>query len=101
MLVAIAAVMGVLLVVLRRQEVKNSEFIIPSAVVVAIAYQSLLASMQLPSGFRGDLDRMEWMKTLPVQPMAIAAAQIGCAALLLSVVQAVMLLAAWGACGGA
>jgi len=102
MLVVIAVVMGVLLVVLRRQSKQEIQFFMaPTAVLAALAYQSFLASMQLPAGFRGDIDRLDWLKSLPLHPLAVVAGEVSGAALLLSVVQAVMLLAAWAFCGGA
>ncbi len=100
-LIAIALVMGVLLIVLRRQPGDRIQFFVPGAVLAALAYQSLLASMQLPAGFRGDMDRMDWLKSLPIHPAAVALAQIGGPALLLSLVQAILLVAAWSLCGGA
>src|SRR5206468_2139397 len=100
MLVAIALVMGVVLIMLRREQPgEKFQFVVPSAVLAALAYQSLLASMQLPAGFRGDIDRMDWLKSLPIQPTAVALGQIGGPALLLSLVQMVLLVAAWSLCG--
>jgi len=103
MLVAIAVVMGVVFVMLKRQPGQSGDkfqFFAPGAVSAALIYQSLLASMQLPAGFRGDMDRMDWLKSLPIHPAAVALGQIGGPALLLSLVQAVLLVAAWGLCGG-
>jgi hypothetical protein len=100
MLVAIALVMGVVLVVVRRQSGEKFQFFAPSAVLIALAYQSLLASMQLPAGFRGDMDRMDWLKSLPIHPAALTFGQVGGPALLLSLVQAMLLAAGWAACGG-
>src|SRR5205085_1245423 len=100
MLVAITVVMGVVLIVLRRQANDKFQFFVPTAVLGGLAYQSLLASMQLPAGFRGDVDRLDWLKSLPIHPAAVTLGQISGPALLLSLVQAVLLVAAWTLCGG-
>jgi hypothetical protein len=101
MLVAIAVVMGVVLFMLRREQPgEKLQFVVPTAVLAALVYQSLLASMQLPAGFRGDIDRMDWLKSLPIHPAAVTLGQISGPALLLSMVQAVLLVAAWTLCGG-
>src|SRR5262245_1354559 len=100
LLVAIAIVMVVLLTILRGQAGKKIQYLAPTAVLIALAYQSFLASMQLPAGFRGDIDRLEWLKSLPIHPAAVTLGQISGPALLLSLLQATMLAAAWILCGG-
>ena len=66
-----------------------------------LAYQSLLASIQLPAGFRGDLDRMDWLKSLPMEhPTAVVCGQVAGPALLLSLVQSMLMLVAWAYLGG-
>jgi hypothetical protein len=100
LLVAIAIVMVVLLTILRGQAGKKIEYLAPAAVLAALAYQSFLASLQLPAGFRGDIDRLDWLKSLPIHPAAVTFGQISGPALLLSLMQAAMLAAAWIFCGG-
>lgn len=48
----------------------------PLAAVGALAYSTLLLSLSIPLGFRGDLDRMETLKLLPLRPNAIAWGQL-------------------------
>src|SRR5262249_55180334 len=100
LLVAIAIVMIVLLTVLRGQSGKKIHYLAPAAVLSALAYQSFLASMQLPAGFRGHIDRLDWLKSLPILPAAVPFGQISGPALLLSLLQGMMLAAAWILCGG-
>jgi len=99
-LVLIVVVMGVVLSRVVGRSSGSSQFLVPVVVLSGLAYQSLLASMQLPTGFRGDLDRMDWLKSLPLHPLAVVCGQFGGAAMLLSLVQAALLLAAWALCGG-
>jgi hypothetical protein len=100
-LVAVALAMGVPLVFFRRQSKEEVQlYVVPIAVFAALAYQSVLASMQLPAGFRGDIDRMDWLKSLPIHPAALTLGQIVGPALLLSLVQVILLVAAWMLCGG-
>jgi hypothetical protein len=95
-----ALVMTGVLIVLRRQATDKMPFVMPLAVMGALVYQSLLAAIQLPSGFRGDIDRMDWLKALPLHPLAIVTGQVGGVVLVLSLVQAAMVLTAWLTCGG-
>ena len=82
--------MVVVLSILRGQAGKKIQYLAPSAVLIALAYQSFLASMQLPAGFRGDIDRLDWLKSLPIHPAAVTFGQISGPALLLSLMQATM-----------
>jgi len=78
-----------------REAAAKSEYLVPGLILGGLAYQSLLASMQLPTGFRGDLDRLDWLKSLPLRGPAIVCGQISGAAVLLSLFQALILIAAW------
>ena len=40
------------------------------------AYLTFLFSMQLPWAFRGDLDHMDSLKTLPLHPMVLAVGEL-------------------------
>jgi hypothetical protein len=100
-LVLIVAVMGGVFFLVSGHSSDKSQYIVPLAILAGLAYQSLLASMQLPVGFRSDLDRMDWLKSLPLHPAAVVCGQISGVALLLSLVQATLLLAAWAIIGGA
>ncbi len=90
-------VVGALAVVLasRQQMVKNV-YLVPLLILGGLVYQSLLIAIQLPAAFRGDLDRMDWLKSLPLRPAAIVWGEISGVVLLLSVLQALTLFAAWG-----
>jgi hypothetical protein len=100
-LIVIVVAMGGMFFVLTRQTSNGSHILVPAAILAGLAYQSLLASMQLPTGFRGDVDRMDWLKSLPLHPAAVVCGQISGAPLLLSLVQATLLIVAWALCGGA
>jgi hypothetical protein len=100
-LMLIVAVMGGVIFLVSGQSGNKSPYLVPVAILSALAYQSLLASMKLPAGFRGDLDRIDWLKSLPLNPAAVVCGQISGAAILLSLLQAVLLLSAWAVCGGA
>jgi hypothetical protein len=78
-----------------RQAAPKSEYAMPLLILAGLAYQSLLAALQLPTGFRGDLDRLDWLKSLPLRSAAVVCGQITGAALLLSALQAMILLGAW------
>jgi hypothetical protein len=94
-LVVVIAILGVWLVMTVRQPAEKWPYAVPAIVLGVLAYQSLLASMQLPAGFRGDLDRLEWLKSLPIHPAAIAWSEVGGSVLVLSALQAATLLAFW------
>ena len=79
---------------------EKSRYIIPVVILGALAYQSLLASIQLPAGFRGDLDRMDWLKSLPIHPTAVVCGQVAGPALALSLAQGVIVVVAWAYLGG-
>ena len=78
-----------------RNSASQSEYLLPIGVLAGLAYQSLLAALQMPTGFRGDLDRLDWLKSLPLHPAAIVCGQITGAAVLLSLLQICLLLGAW------
>lgn len=98
-LVVVVLIAGGIAAVAIRQSAPQSPYFVPLAILAGLAYQSLLASMQLPTGFRGDLDRLDWLKSLPLQPVAIVCGQITGAATLLSLLQAVILLCSWALVG--
>jgi len=41
-----------------------------------LVFATVMLSRMLPFDFRGDLDQMDWLKSLPLRPSAIAAGQI-------------------------
>ena len=52
---------------------RGSAVLIPSMGVGFIGYLTFIFAMQLPWAFRGDIDHMDSLKTLPVAPLALAA----------------------------
>jgi Putative ABC exporter len=95
-LVAIVVVLGSGLILIGRQAADKLPYFVPLAILGGLMYQSVLAAMQLPAAFRGDLDRMDWLKSLPLHPAAIVWGEISGVVLILSVLQAATLLATWG-----
>ncbi|HZW33855.1 MAG TPA: putative ABC exporter domain-containing protein [Isosphaeraceae bacterium] len=55
------------------------------------AYLTFLFAMQLPWAFRGDLDHMDVLKTLPLHPMVLAVGELAGGVLLLTLIQVVIL----------
>ena len=86
---------GPVLFMVAKQSGSHSQVLLPAVVIGGLAYQSLLASIQLPTGFRGDIDRIDWLKSLPLHPAAIVGGQVSGGALLLSAMQAILLIAVW------
>ena len=64
-----------------------------------IAYMTFLFAMQLPWAFRGDIDHMDSLKTLPVAPLALAAGELAGGVLVLAAIQFVVLAALLAASG--
>jgi hypothetical protein len=87
---------GVAILLASRQGMAKNVYLVPLMIVGGLVYQSLLTAIQMPAGFRGDLDRMDWLKSLPIRPAAIVWGEVGGAVLLLSLLQALTLVAAWG-----
>src|SRR5262249_17362657 len=60
--------------------------IVPGGCIGVLAYLTYLFAMQLPWAFRGDIDYMDWLKSLPVQPLALVLGElIGGAAVLTAI----------------
>jgi ABC-2 type transport system permease protein len=92
---------GVAMLMASRQEIAKHQYLIPFLIVGGIVYQSLIVAIQLPAAFRGDLDRMDWLKSLPISPSAVVWGEIIGVVLLLSLLQGLTLVAAWALYGGA
>ncbi len=54
------------------------------------AYLSFLFSMQSPWGFRGDVDHIDFLKTLPIHPMMLTIGELAGGTLLLSAIHLLM-----------
>lgn len=48
---------------------------VPHVVIGIAAYAAFFFSLQTPLGFRGDYDRMDLLKSLPIGPLAMACGQ--------------------------
>ena len=55
------------------------------------AYLSFIFSMQLPWAFRGDIDHIDFLKTLPIHPLVVVVGELGGGVLLLTLIQVLML----------
>ena len=86
---------GVAILMASRQETKHV-YLLPLMIVGGLVYQSVIIAIQLPAAFRGDLDRMDWLKSLPIRPAAIVWGEISGVVLLLSLFQGLTLIGAWG-----
>ena len=62
-----------------------------SIMITGVIMMSLFTTTMLPFDFRGDLDRLEALKTLPLPPWRLALGQIATPALILGALQWVML----------
>ena len=81
-LVAIVAPM-----VLGIRKVGELQTVLPAMIVGGTAYLTLLVAAQTPLGFRGDYERMELLKSLPIRPVAMACSQIAVVAAIFTVFQ--------------
>jgi ABC-2 type transport system permease protein len=58
-----------------------------------IGYLTFLFTMQLPWAFRGDIDHIDSLKTLPVAPLALAVGELAGGAVVLAAIQLIVLAA--------
>ena len=61
--------------------------LLPHAIIGIAAYVTFLFSAQAPLGFRGDYERMDLLKSLPIGPLAMACGQTVMAAIILALLQ--------------
>jgi hypothetical protein len=59
--------------------------------VGAVAYMTFIFTMQLPWAFRGDIDHMAMLKTLPVAPLSLAAGELAGTVIVLATIQLTLL----------
>ncbi len=63
----------------------------PGLGVGVISYISFLFIMAFPISFRGDIDHLDFLKTLPIRPLALTAGELtGCAVVLTAVQLAIL-----------
>jgi hypothetical protein len=67
------------------------------AAVGMMAYLTFLFSFQLPWAFRGDIDHMDLLKTLPVRPLALASGELAGGIAVLSAMQLLAVICFWAA----
>ena len=65
--------------------------LIPVMGVSLLGYLTFIFTMQLPWAFRGDIEHMDCLKTLPVAPLALAVGELAGGVLVLAVIQSVVL----------
>jgi hypothetical protein len=71
----------------------GSKVLIPTMGLGFISYLTFLFATQLPWAFRGDIDHIDSLKTLPVAPLALAAGELAGGVLVLAAIQFVVLAA--------
>jgi len=68
-----------------------------AAAVGMMAYLTFLFSFQLPWAFRGDIDHMDVLKTLPVRPLALASGELAGGIAVLTAMQLLAVVCFWAA----
>jgi hypothetical protein len=63
-------------------------------IATASLWMTVILSMMLKFDFRGELEQMDWMKTLPISPTAMAAGQLAAPVVVLTIVQTILMLSA-------
>jgi hypothetical protein len=61
-----------------------------TAGIAMVSYLTFLFSMQAPWGFRGDIDRMDWLKMLPAGALAVATGELIGGVLILTAIQLIV-----------
>jgi ABC-2 type transport system permease protein len=69
----------------------EAEMVTPSMGIGILVYLSFIFAMQLPWAFRGDIDHMDCLKSLPVSPLALVAGELAGGVALLWTIQLVLL----------
>jgi len=84
-LIAVAAIGAPMVLGARRDS--QLPTILPHMIIGIAAYVTFLYSGQSPLGFRGDYDRMDLLKSLPIRPLAMACGQLVVAPMIVTVLQ--------------
>ncbi len=69
----------------------GAELVTPSFGIGLLVYLSFIFAMQLPWAFRGDIDHMDCLKSLPVSPLALVAGELAGGVALLWTIQLLLL----------
>jgi Putative ABC exporter len=64
---------------------------LPTVGVGLLAYLTFIFTLSLPWAFRGDLDHIDFLKSLPVRPIAVATGELAGAVVLLAATQFLLL----------
>ncbi len=72
---------------------EKAAMITPAVGLSFVSYTTFLFSMQLPFAFRGDIDHIDYLKTLPVRRLALAGGQLTGGVVVLAAVQIIVLAA--------
>ena len=64
--------------------------VLPAIAIGMIFYLTFIFSMQLPWAFRGDLDHIDFLKTLPCSPARVAAGELAGGVLILTGIQVIL-----------
>jgi hypothetical protein len=77
-LLAMVVPMGIAMFAMRGvgSEGNKGYEVVGTVVPVMLVFTTVMFTRMLPFDFRGDLDQMDWLKSLPLRPAAIAAGQI-------------------------
>jgi ABC-2 type transport system permease protein len=71
----------------------GSGSLIPTIGLSLIGYLTFFFTMQLPWAFRGDIDHIDSLKTLPVAPLALAVGELAGGVVVLAAIQLIVLAA--------
>jgi hypothetical protein len=77
----------------------SSHLVVPTMGLGFLAYMTFIFAMQLPWAFRGDIEHIDSLKTLPIAPIALAAGELAGGVLVLAAIQLVVLAALLAARG--
>jgi len=64
---------------------------VPRMGIAFLAYLTFLFTMQVPWAFRGDIDHIDFLKTLPIAPVALATGELAGGVVVLVAIQLVLL----------
>ena len=73
----------------------------PAAVVGLVSYITYIVGLGFPVAFRGDLDHLDFLKTLPVRPLVLTVGELaGCVAVLAAIQLAILAICGAAAASG-
>jgi hypothetical protein len=89
----LALTIGVALLVVALFAERNAQRpnLVPSFGIGLLVYLTFIFAMQLPWGFRGDIDHMDCLKSLPVRPFALVTGELAGGVAVLAAIQLVLL----------